>query len=59
MKSYRKILFVSGICIALIAAGIMLQGNIFGENNSGIATIMGIIGISLIATSSPWKVKKS
>ena len=43
--------FIVGICIALIGAGIMFHGNIFGERNSGIATVIGIIGVSLIATS--------
>ena len=46
------ILFIAGICIALIGAGIMFHGNLFGESNSGIATIIGIIGIGLIATSN-------
>ena len=45
------ILFIAGICIALIGAGIMFHGNIFGERNSGIAIVIGIIGIGLIATS--------
>jgi len=48
----NKIQFIAGICIALIGAGIMFHGNIFGERNSGIATIIGIIGIVLIATSN-------
>jgi len=47
----QKIQFVAGICIALIGAGIMFHGTIFGESNSGIATVIGIIGIALIATS--------
>jgi len=47
----QKIQFVAGICIALIGAGIMFHGNIFGESNSGIATVIVIIGIALIATS--------
>ncbi len=46
------ILFIAGICIALIGAVIMFHGNVFGERNSGIATIIGIIGIGLIATSN-------
>jgi len=29
----------------------MLEGNILGENNTGWATVIGIAGISLIATS--------
>jgi hypothetical protein len=55
MDKERKIsliMFISGICIALIGAGIMFHGNVFGERNSGIATIIGIIGIGLIATSN-------
>ncbi|CAD7767226.1 MAG: hypothetical protein DNFNHJIP_00633 [Candidatus Argoarchaeum ethanivorans] len=47
----QKIQFVAGICIALIGAGIMFHGNIFGESNTGIATFIGIMGILLIGTS--------
>ncbi|MCK9596795.1 hypothetical protein M0R19_06410 [Candidatus Pacearchaeota archaeon] len=43
--------FVIGIVVALMGAAIMFHGNIFGENNSGIAIIIGIIGIGLIASS--------
>jgi len=55
----KKVLFVLGIILALIGATIMFEGSLFGERTTGIATIMGIIGICLIATSSPWKTKKS
>ncbi|MBL7053506.1 MAG: hypothetical protein ISS02_02530 [Candidatus Portnoybacteria bacterium] len=56
-KKIRKItinkhLFILGLTLALIGAGVMFHGNILGENNSGIATIIGIIGIGLIATSN-------
>jgi energy-converting hydrogenase Eha subunit H len=47
----QKIQFIIGLCVALIGTGIMFHGNIFGENNSGIATIIGIVGLGLIATS--------
>lgn len=49
--------FIIGIIVALIGAGIMFHGSIFGENNSGIATVIGIIGIAIIATSNVhiWK----
>jgi len=30
----------------------MFNGDILGENTTGIATIVGIVGIGLIATSS-------
>ena len=51
-RTISLILFIAGICIALIGAGIMFHGNIFGENNSGIATVIGIIGIGVIAASN-------
>ena len=55
MDKKRKIsitLFIIGICIAVIGAGVMFHGNIFGERNSGVATIIGIFGIGLIASSN-------
>ena len=54
----NKIQFIAGICISLIGAGIMFHGNILGENNSGIATVIGIIGIGLIATSYRFRLLK-
>ena len=50
--------FVLGIIVALIGAAIMFEGSIFGENTSGIATVIGIIGIGIIATSNIWIWKK-
>ena len=50
--------FIFGIIIALIAAFIMFDGSIFGENNSGIAIVMGIIGIGIIGSSHIWSMKK-
>jgi hypothetical protein len=47
-----KIQFVIGIIVVLIGAVIMFEGSILGDNNTGIATVIGIIGIGLIATSS-------
>ena len=55
----KKYLWISGIVIALFGAFVMWHGSLFGENNTGIAIIIGIIGIALIATNSPWrKIKK-
>ena len=51
-RKISLILFIAGICIALTGAGIMFHGNVFGESNSGIATVIGIIGIGVIATSN-------
>ena len=44
--------FIGGIAVALVGAAFMFNGDIFGENTSGIATIIGIVGISLIASSN-------
>ena len=46
------ILFILGILIALTGAYIMFRGNVFSENNSGIATVIGIVGIGIIASSN-------
>jgi LPXTG-motif cell wall-anchored protein len=56
MSNKRKKAFfaqwIMGLVIALIAAAFMFDGDILGENTSGISTVMGIVGISLIATSN-------
>ena len=44
--------WIVGLCVALAGAFFMFDGEIFGENTSGIATIVGIVGISLIASSN-------
>jgi hypothetical protein len=42
-----------GVSVCLIGALVMVAGeSIFGENHTGIATVTGIIGIGLIASSS-------
>jgi hypothetical protein len=43
--------FTIGLACALVGAYVMFQGTIFGENNTGIAIVLGIIGIGLISTS--------
>jgi len=58
MNKKALIQFILGIIVALIGAGIMFHGNIFGENNSGIAIVIVIIGIGIIATSNIWIWKK-
>jgi hypothetical protein len=44
--------WIVGIVIALTAAILMFDGRILGENTTGISTVIGIVGISLIATSN-------
>jgi len=50
-KTVSMIIFISGICLVMIGAGIMFHGNVLPERNSGIAMIIGIFGIGLIGTS--------
>lgn len=45
-------LFLIGLVLALTAAFFMFDGDILGENTTGVATVIGIVGIGLIATSN-------
>ena len=45
-------LFITGLVLALTDAFLMFDGDILGENTTGIATVIGIVGIGLIATSN-------
>ena len=45
-------LFIIGLVLALTAAFFMFDGDILGENTTSIVTIIGIVGIGLIATSN-------
>jgi Na+/proline symporter len=54
-KEQKKAFFaqwIVGIVLALVAAIFMIDGDILGENTTGISTVLGIIGICLIATSN-------
>jgi hypothetical protein len=44
--------FVLGILLCLIGALVMVAGeSVLGENHTGIAAVIGIVGIGLIGTS--------
>jgi hypothetical protein len=45
--------------LAIIGVGLMIEGNIFGDRTMPAAIVFGIVGISLITISSPWKTKDS
>ncbi|MFC1931101.1 hypothetical protein ACFLXJ_02730 [Chloroflexota bacterium] len=45
--------FIIGLLCSLTGAFLMFNGELFGDNTTGIARILGIIGIGLIATASP------
>jgi hypothetical protein len=44
--------WIIGLVLALTAASFMFDGDILGDNTTGIATVIGIVGICLIATSN-------
>lgn len=44
--------FITGIVVALLAGIFQFDGDILGENTAGISTVIGIVGICLIATSN-------
>ena len=43
---------IVGLILALTAAFFMIDGDILGENTTGVATVIGIVGLCLIATSN-------
>jgi len=51
IMGWEYVSFALGISLCLIGALVMFEGNILGENNTGWAIVIGIIGIGLIATS--------
>jgi len=48
----RILLKLVGVQVSITSAYIMFDGALFGENTSGYATVLGIIGIGLIASSN-------
>ena len=55
INNKKKTLFaqwIIGIVLALMAAIFMFDGDILGENTTGISTVIGIVGIGVIATSN-------
>ncbi|MFC1932844.1 hypothetical protein ACFLXU_04360 [Chloroflexota bacterium] len=45
--------FIIGLLCSLSGAFLMFNGELLGDNTTGIARIIGIVGIFLIATASP------
>ena len=50
MKRQTAVLAI-GVLACLTGALLMFHGSILGERTTGIATVMGIIGIGIISTS--------
>jgi hypothetical protein len=53
IKSWQHAILALGVSVCLLGALLMVAGeSILGENHTGIATVIGIVGIGLIARSS-------
>ncbi len=50
-RALFAIQFALGVALALVAAFFMIDGDTVGENTTGIAIVILIIGLGLIATS--------
>ena len=48
----RPILKAIGVLVCLTGGFLMYNGSILGESTSGIATVLGIIGIGIITSSN-------
>ena len=51
MRWWQHAILVLGVSVCLTAAFLMFEGHILGENNTGWASVIGIVGIGLIGTS--------
>ena len=52
MRKYAMAIFALGVAVCLTGAALMAFGEgLLGENHTGIATVIGIVGIGLIGTS--------
>lgn len=47
----RQISRALGVLVCLMGAFLMFHGSMLGERTTGIATVVGIIGIGIISTS--------
>jgi hypothetical protein len=53
INRWQHAMLALGVSVCLIGALVMVVGeSILGENHTGIATVIGIVGIGLIARSS-------
>ncbi len=58
-KMRKYAILALGVAVCLTGAALMAFGKgLLGENHTGIATVIGIVGICLIATSSKGVPKK-
>ena len=58
-EKFGVAIWAIGVITMLFGAAVMFHGSLFGENNSGIAIVIGIIGMCLVVTGTPlWVIKR-
>jgi hypothetical protein len=49
IDNWKNASFALGVLLCLVGALLMFEGSVLGERTTGIATVIGIMGIGLIA----------
>jgi len=57
MRNWQYSLLVIGVLVCLIGAFLMWDGSILGDRTTGITTVVGIVGISIIVKSKKFSKK--
>ena len=52
MRSWHYALIALGVFVWAIAVFLMVEGSILGENTTGIATLLGMVGMFIILITS-------
>ena len=48
IDNWQNASFALGVLLCLVGALLMFEGSVLGERTTGIATVIGIVGIGLI-----------
>jgi hypothetical protein len=57
MRNWQYSLLVIGVLVCLIGAFLMWDGSILGDRTTGIALVVGIVGIGIIIKSKEFSKK--
>ena len=52
MRSWQYALIALGVFVWVIAVFLMVEGNVLGERTTGIATLLGMVGMFIILITS-------
>jgi hypothetical protein len=51
MNKIEKVSFLIGVTMCVVAAILMINGNILGDSTTGFAQVLGITGICFVSSS--------